>query len=97
LSSLADRAAGAWLPDDLSSERPRSFDGVSGRAVASRAETESGGPHIARITTAGVITTYKIPLPASYNATAIARGQGRTLWVTSNALAGLVKVTLPQR
>jgi hypothetical protein len=44
-----------------------------------------------------VITTYKIPLPASYNATAIARGQGRTLWVTSNALAGLVKVTLPQR
>jgi hypothetical protein len=55
----------------------------------------AGGPHIARITRAGVITTYKIPLPGSYNSTGIARGSGRTLWVTSNAVAGLVRVTIP--
>jgi hypothetical protein len=42
-----------------------------------------------------VITTYKIPVPSSYNATGIARGNGRTLWVTSNAVADLVEVTVP--
>jgi streptogramin lyase len=55
----------------------------------------AGGPHVGRITTAGKITLYKIPLPASYSATAIARGQGRHLWVSSSGLAGLVRVAVP--
>lgn len=36
----------------------------------------------------GTITLYKLPVPDSYGATAIARGQGRHLRVSSNAVRG---------
>jgi streptogramin lyase len=55
----------------------------------------AGGPHLDRITTDGRITRYAIPVNGSYNASGIARGQGRALWVTSNDVQGLVKVTIP--
>lgn len=54
----------------------------------------AGGPHVGRITMAGSITLYRVPVSAPYSATAIARGQGRHLWVSSNGLAGLVRVTV---